>query len=150
MAALMGEITIDRPVEEVFDAVADERNEPRYNPAMISSEKLTEGPIGRGTRFSAVHNSGRGTQEMIVEVTEYDRPRRVASSTTMPWANIDGVLELEPVASGTRMRWNWHVHPKGVHRLLGPVVGVMGRRSEQACWQGLKRYLERGIPANSD
>jgi hypothetical protein len=33
MADINGEIIIHRPVEEVFDFVADERNEPRYNPA---------------------------------------------------------------------------------------------------------------------
>ena len=32
MVRIEGEIVIKRPVEEVFDFVADERNEPRYNP----------------------------------------------------------------------------------------------------------------------
>jgi uncharacterized membrane protein len=27
-----GEIVIERPIDEVFDFVADERNEPQYNP----------------------------------------------------------------------------------------------------------------------
>lgn len=31
MAHVEGEIIINRPVEEVFDFVADERNEPHYN-----------------------------------------------------------------------------------------------------------------------
>jgi hypothetical protein len=31
MVRVEGEIVINRPVEEVFDFVADERNEPRYN-----------------------------------------------------------------------------------------------------------------------
>ena len=34
MVLIEGEIVITRPVEEVFDFVADERNEPRYNPHM--------------------------------------------------------------------------------------------------------------------
>jgi hypothetical protein len=44
-----GEIVIGRPVEEVFDFVADERNEPRYNVQMRRAEKISEGPIGLGT-----------------------------------------------------------------------------------------------------
>lgn len=32
MVHIQGAITIDRPVDEVFDFVADERNEPRYTP----------------------------------------------------------------------------------------------------------------------
>ena len=48
MARVDGEIVILRPVEEVFDFVADERNEPRYNPRMVRSELISEGPIGWG------------------------------------------------------------------------------------------------------
>jgi hypothetical protein len=53
MARIDGEIVISRPVEEVFDFVADERNEPRYNPRMVSSELLTPEPVGLGSRFRA-------------------------------------------------------------------------------------------------
>jgi uncharacterized membrane protein len=53
MAQVEGEIVIERPIEDVFDFVADERNEPRYNPQMISVEQLSDGPIGLGTQFRA-------------------------------------------------------------------------------------------------
>ena len=32
MVRIQGAVAINRPIEEVFDSVADERNEPRYNP----------------------------------------------------------------------------------------------------------------------
>ena len=51
MVPIEGEIVIKRPLEEVFDFVADERNEPRYNPQMRRVELVTPGPIGLGTRF---------------------------------------------------------------------------------------------------
>jgi len=53
MAQIEGEIIINRLVEEVFDIVADERNEPRYNPRLLWVEQISSGPIGRGTRFRA-------------------------------------------------------------------------------------------------
>ena len=51
MAKIEGQITIGRPVEVVFDYVADQTNEPAYNPTMVRAEKDTAGPIGEGTRF---------------------------------------------------------------------------------------------------
>ena len=54
-----GEIVIARPIEAVCDFVADERNEPRYNLTMLKVEKLTEGPIGVGTRYRATMMRGR-------------------------------------------------------------------------------------------
>ena len=35
MTHIAGEVTIAAPVDEVFDMVADERNEPRYNPVWV-------------------------------------------------------------------------------------------------------------------
>jgi len=53
MVEVQGEIVIDRRPEDVFDFVADEENEPRYNPQMRSAKKLTDRPIGVGTSFRA-------------------------------------------------------------------------------------------------
>jgi hypothetical protein len=35
MVHIEGEIVINRPVDEVFDFVADETTEPRYNPSVL-------------------------------------------------------------------------------------------------------------------
>ena len=51
MARINGEIVLDRPLEVVFHFVSDECNEPRYNPQMISVEKLSPGPTGRMTGY---------------------------------------------------------------------------------------------------
>jgi hypothetical protein len=59
MVEVQGEIVIDRPPEEVFDFVADEENEPQYNPQMRLARKMTEGPIGVGTSFYAEMTRGR-------------------------------------------------------------------------------------------
>ena len=109
---------------------------------MLCSEKTTDGPIGVGTTFRAVHKARPRPTDMTVEVTEYDRPRRIGSATAMPWADVRGALSFETIGASTRMRWAWDVHPKGLARALTPVLGVFGRRSERACWEGLKHYLE--------
>jgi carbon monoxide dehydrogenase subunit G len=142
MARVSGEILIERPVEEVFDFVADQRNEPIYNPRMLQSEKITDGPIAVGTRFRATARSGRRTVEMLIEVTEFHRPRRFGARTTMPSVDVDGGLTFEPAADATRMSWSWEVSPSGPLRLFGPLVARLGRHQEQATWTGLKAYLE--------
>jgi hypothetical protein len=47
MARIEGAIVIGRPVDVVFDYVADQSNEPQYNPQMVRAEKITPGPVGR-------------------------------------------------------------------------------------------------------
>jgi len=142
MARVEGGIVIGRPVDVVFDYVADQTNEPQYNPHMVRAEKITSGPVGKGTRFrSAVASRGR-TAEMLIECTGYDRPKLFATTTTMAQADISYTLRFEPTPAGTRMRWSGQVQPKGAFRLLGPVITWLGIRQEQRIWTALKQHLE--------
>jgi uncharacterized protein YndB with AHSA1/START domain len=142
MTKVQGEIVIHRPPNEVFDFVADEENEPRYNPQMRLAKKVTEGPIGVGTTFRA-EMKGRGrVGPMTIQFTEYDWPRRIAERVQMKAMDLTGGLTFEPVDGGTRMRWLWNLEPHGVLRFIGPLVALMGRRQEQRIWTGLKHLLE--------
>jgi Polyketide cyclase / dehydrase and lipid transport len=146
MARIEGEILIGRPVDVVFDYVADQSNEPQYNPQMVRAEKVTPGPVGKGTRFrSAVTSRGR-TAEMLIECTGYDRPKLFATTTTMAQADIRYTLRFEPAPAGTRMRWSGQVQPKGAFRLLGPVITRLGTRQEERIWTSLKKHLEAAPP----
>jgi Polyketide cyclase / dehydrase and lipid transport len=150
MSGIAGEIIIARPVDVVFDYLADQSNEPQYNPRMVRAEKITPGPVGKGTRFrSAVASMGR-TAEMLIECTGYDRPTLFASATTMRQADISYTLRFEPAAAGTRMRWSGQVRPKGAVRLLNPVITWMGVRQEQRIWTSLKNLLEAAPAARPE
>jgi Polyketide cyclase / dehydrase and lipid transport len=145
---IAGEIVINRPVDVVFDFVADERNEPRYNPRLRRVEQTTPGPIGRGTRFRAETTATMGrTADMVIEWTDFERPRRLASSTYMSAMDIHGTLTFDQVPAGTRMRWWWEITPRGLLRLVRPLVARLGQRQERANWAGLKRYLEQPASA---
>jgi Polyketide cyclase / dehydrase and lipid transport len=141
-----GSITIHRPVETVFDYVADQSNEPAYNPRMATSERINDGPVGVGTRFHATVLTRRRPLDMDIEVTESDRPTRFGTHTTMASANVTGVLTFRPIGADTQMSWSWDIRPQGMARLFSPLVALIGRHQEKACWAGLKRVLEAGAP----
>jgi uncharacterized protein YndB with AHSA1/START domain len=142
VARIQGEVLIRRPVEEVFDFVADERNEPTYNPNMQVCEKVTAGPIGVGTRFRATIRSGRRPLGMGIEYTAFDRPQMLASISRMAAADFAGTLTFTPAPAGTRLRWSWQARPKGAMRLLAPVFAPIGARQERRTWTSLRDHLE--------
>lgn len=142
MARIEGETLIRRSVEDVFDFVADERNEPQYNPRMLRSEKITPGPIAPGTQFRAEIKTMRRTAEMTIEFTAYERPTRLASATHLSTMEIEGTLTFDPAPEGTRMRWSWEVETRGLLKLMAPIVTRMGQRQEQTIWTNLKHLLE--------
>lgn len=142
MVQIRGQTTITRPLEIVFDFVADKRNEPLYNRRMRRADKVTGGPIGTGTVFRAATWSMGREVEMSIEVTGYERPTRLWTTARVSAAEILGALTFDPDPAGTRLHWSWELKPKGPLRLAGPVIAHMGRRQETMIWTGLKRYLE--------
>lgn len=141
-APIRGEIEILRPPEVVFDTVADERNEPAFNPALTRVEKLTTGPLGPGTRFQAMTTTRGRAVPMTIEFTDFQRAQRLSSITEMTSMCIDGTLTFEPTPRGTRLAWAWDIHPVGALALARPAIIWLGRRQERRIWQALKRYLE--------
>ena len=152
-ARVEGAIVIGRPVEEVFDYVADERHEPSFNTRMSRVELLTPEPIGVGSRFGVEMTMMRRVFDMTVEFTAFERPRLLGStSRSLPRGGTGrpvltaGRLTFEPVPEGTLLRWSRHVETPGAMRLLVPLVAWMGRRQERRVWGSLKRLLEEQPP----
>ena len=138
---IQGDIVINRPIDEVFDFAADERNEPVYNPEMTLAEMVTQGPIGVGSKFHCVMTGARAA-DMTIEYTEFDRPRRLASLAHISSMDINGTLLFEPQGQSTKMKWLWNIEPRGFMKLLGPIVRRMGERQELANWTGMKKVIE--------
>jgi hypothetical protein len=80
--------------------------------------------------------------EMLVELTEFDRPYRLGSRTTSSMMETSGALTFAADGGGTVMSWDWRVRPKGWLRVLGPLSGPLGGRMERKIWSGLKHRLE--------
>jgi carbon monoxide dehydrogenase subunit G len=117
---------------------------------MVRAEKVTAGPIAEGTRWSATIMSGKRPLDMEMEITDYTRPSRLGTVTSMSTAEVRGALTFRPEGEGTRMAWSWELEPRGVLRLLGPLVARMGRRQEEAIWASLKSYLENSGSSSGD
>lgn len=79
MTKIRGGIVIGRPLDVVFDMVADQRNEPSYNPLMTYSEKLTDGPIDVG-RLLAGRADPRRPRRWVASIRWRSRSRRRAGS----------------------------------------------------------------------
>jgi polyketide cyclase/dehydrase/lipid transport protein len=146
MPHIRGTIEIARPIEVVFDVVADQTTEPSFNPQMVRSERVTPGPVGEGSRFRATAWSAGREVPMTIELVDYGRPYHLGVLTSVDGTIIDGTIDFAPCAGGgTRMTWDWEVRTLGRVRLLAPLVGWLGGRQERRVWSGLKRHLEAQV-----
>ena len=66
------QITIKRPADEVFDFVADLRNESQFNPDASNIVQKTDGTIGLGTAFE---EDFKRIGRYVTTIDIYQRPR---------------------------------------------------------------------------
>jgi hypothetical protein len=67
-------------------------------------------PARRAIAFRA--RMGRAGTQMLVELTEFDRPHRLGSRTTSSMMQTSGALTFAADGDGTAMSWDWQVHPR--------------------------------------
>jgi uncharacterized protein YndB with AHSA1/START domain len=89
------EVVIGRSPQEVFAYLSDLTHELEWNPIARSVERLTDGPVGVGTRYRA---RWAGTPTTTVEVVRYELPHAWATrSRSMGMViEVEGSVEAHP------------------------------------------------------
>jgi uncharacterized protein YndB with AHSA1/START domain len=117
-------VVIDRPIEDVFDFLADGTNDPKFSPRVLEIRKTTDGPPGVGTVYaSTVKDAGFKTKREF-RLTEFERPSRIR------WTEIskniisvpEGGYDLAPEGSGTRLSFYNRFEGHGFGKLMAPLA----------------------------
>lgn len=144
IAVIENSVEIARSPEDVFDYLVDLRNELEWNPDAQSMEKITDGPIGLGTKFLA-----KWKQSKLVEVecVEFDRPRSWSYHNRGPLEVVFQVT-LSPTPAGSLLSVRFDARPKGALRVFFPVTQLVLKRVEKNNMSYIKRALERSTEAD--
>ncbi len=142
-------IEVACPPEEAFSFVARDyfENHARWDPDVIELRKLTEGPVGVGTRGQELRRFGT-TQRIEFEVTEYVPGRRLALRDAPGIFFLHRSYDFEPLPRGTRVTFTFSVSPRTLPgRLLLPVISRLIRRTVTRNIAGrLKALLDSRAP----
>ena len=138
MTVVENSVEIARPPEVAFDYLSDMRNELKWNPDCQRMEKVTDGPVGLGTRFRA---KWRASGVVEAECLRYDRPRG--------WTYLNGGpvevrldVDLTPTPAGTRLVSRFDAKPRGWFHLVFPIFLLVIRRQEKTNMANAKRAVE--------
>ncbi|MEA3203076.1 MAG: carboxymethylenebutenolidase [Thermoplasmata archaeon] len=132
--------TIGRPPAAVFKAITDLRTFPDWNPTTKAAAKLTDGPVGEGTRFElAVRGFGRTVQEL----REFQADRQVRLVPLSRSFTGGHRFVLRASGASTVVAHELELHPRGLLRLMAPMLGPMMRKNLHATAAALKEYVER-------
>jgi len=89
----MASISIDRPVDEVFDFVTDVDNMPRWISG-VSGAHLVSQAMGKGARYVIDYMTGWRNSEVEIEVVHFERPKLFAGKSSRGPFDYEGRMEL--------------------------------------------------------
>ena len=140
MIEFTNQVTIDRPIDEVFGFVADLENVPKWNYYVLDVSKTSGGPLGVGATFHQV----RKTDEQDFRVVAYQPDRQVTIQTIPPSTpEFEMRFTFEPAGDGTRVTDEWKldtgrnalIERLGARRIQAAALENLGK---------LKELLETG------
>ncbi len=144
-------VVIDRPVEEVFDFLADGENDPKFSPRVLEIKKATDGPTGVGTVYaSTVKDAGVKTQREF-RITEFERPTRIrwAEQSKNMVTAPEGGYDLAPEGGGTRVSFYNVLEGHGFGKLIAPLALRSARKGADDFGQSIKKAVEASGPSSA-
>lgn len=142
MIEVESSIVIDRPVDEVFAFVADQTNAPRWQHGLVEVRRTTEGPIGVGTRHTAVRQFMGRTMELTNEYVGFERNERVTFEADSGSMRVKVSYLTEAVPEGTHLTCRMLAEPRGPMRLMQPLVARSMKKEFVTDDRVLKELLE--------
>lgn len=135
-------IIINRPVEEVFAFVADQTNAPRWQQGLLEVQRITDGPLGVGTKHTAVRKfMGRGV-EATNEYIRYVPNEEITFTGRSGPARFEVSYLTEAVAGGTKLTCQMQMEQGGLFGLMDSLVAGSLKRDFESNFRDLKALLE--------
>jgi uncharacterized membrane protein len=135
-------IMIDRPVGQVFTALVDSKNQPKWDTGLLEACITPDGPVGIGTRITEVRKLMGRTSENTGEVIEFESNVRITrKSVDMP-ITVVGTVTFTATPGGTKVNWKWDLQPKGFYALVGSMIANTMKKGSENSLHGLKSLLE--------
>jgi len=135
---------IARSPRDVFEVLSDPTRAVEFLDNITECRKLTDGPIGIGTRFREtriVHGKEAGTDLLV---SAYEPHSHVGISTEAEGIKVEYHYRLAPVGGGTHLVWVCELEARGLRRMMLPVVAGIMKKEDGGHLQKLKAYLEAG------
>jgi hypothetical protein len=140
---LESQVTIRRPVDDVFAFMIDLFNSPRVRGMTLGARKVSPGPFGLGTVVDNRTVILGFETHMRFTVIEWDPPHAVVASMSGPLLRSGrGTTELSATSEGTRRvsSFDLELGPGGI--LLWPLLGPLLRRDQARADRKAKALLE--------
>jgi|SRR5439155_9203306 len=136
-------VLIDRPVEDVYALVLDFEQIPTWDPDTQTVVKITEGPVGVGTKFQFEQDVRGKRRTSTTRITALE-PNRTIDAEAQIGPKFSPMIRMTftPEDGRTRLTVQGEGEPRGVLKLMSRPMTRMGKRIWDRRLDHLRSYLE--------
>ena len=110
---------------------------------IIACEKLTEGPIGLGSRFLETRIVNGKEAQAELEIKNYEPPHKVTVGGEMEGIVSNYHYTLTEESDGTRLLWEADIQAKGLRSLMLPILVGFLKTEDAKHLERVKEALEK-------
>lgn len=130
-------------VDEAFAYLADFTHSAEWDPGVVEAQRLTEAPVGLGTRFRVVALSLGRRIPLEYQVTAYEPAKRVELTAENAMIRSFDQISFTTTGTGTNVTYDADLRGRGPFRLGDPVLALAFRRIGNRARGGLQEALNR-------
>jgi len=142
MTHIQYNITIQRPIDDVFTYITSLERIAEWQRGVVRSELRSGGQLRSGAKVVEVRSFMGREIEAPWEVTAYQPPHVRGFKITEGPLQVDGAMRFVRDGSGTRVSFEAEMRGRGLFRLLETLIVAMIRRQTARDFETAKRILE--------
>ena len=101
MSSVSSSVTINQPVEKVFDYIVNVENHTSWNESVVEASVVPDGPVGEGSTYHYVNDVMGNRMETQLKVTGFEQNKTWAVTTAGVAAAVETVYSFEADGDAT-------------------------------------------------
>ncbi|HKP57603.1 MAG TPA: SRPBCC family protein [Polyangiales bacterium] len=133
--------------QQAFDFIADFCHASLWDPRTRSVRKLTDGPVGRGTRFLLTADLLGQSLEFPYEITVYERPHQLVFEGSTRCFAYHERISFTPEGTGTSIEYRAQMWLQSLLVLGNPILSLIYQRIGNDATSGIVPAMDRALAA---
>lgn len=136
-------VIIQKPIEDVFNFASDADNAQDIMPYVIKREKVTDGPLRKGSKFTETRVVRRKKVTSEIELTEYEPYTTFTTKSDSNGVVVEYQYKFYTIEEGTQVEFDANIHLSGGLGFLTKFMLVKIIKKEDGDQlKNLKRLME--------
>jgi hypothetical protein len=133
-------VLVERSLEDVFDYAAQFSRHPEWQDDLKGA--IFDGPAAVGVTGTETRQMGPRVQTYEWRVSTYERPRTLGFETLSGPMRPAGTMRFAAEGSATRVDFEMALNPRGLMKLMSPIIQRQVKRTNTEHFAKFKEILE--------